>query len=275
MLVRRLSLLLGLWVVGASQIHAQSAEEILTNMLDEFERRAQGVDNYTLIQEAMGFQTMSYFEKEVVNGRATFVLRQSGAAGMTVDQSPGDAGMAQMFAAGEELFERTRYLGTERIDGYDLHILEITDFEGLDFGKTMTPDSEFTPTAGRVYLDADTYAPRRLEFDGEMINDQGTNPIQSVVEMQDYREVESLLLPFRTVVTVNGIGAAIDDETRKEFERMREELEKLPPAQREMLESMMSEQMAQVESLMSGDGGPMVMQVLVTEVKVNQGPPSL
>jgi hypothetical protein len=254
----------------AAPAHAQSAAEIVDRMLAEYERRAENVDNYTVVQDVMGFETVSYFEKEIVDGRPVFRLRSAG--GMEASESVGD--FDEIYAMGDELAQRAEYAGIERVDDYDLHVLDIDSFEGLGLEQNVTPDSDFRPTSGRLFIDVDTYAPRRFEFEGEMTNDDGVHTVTSTVMMGDYREVEGLLLPFRTVVQVEGLGAAIDPEMRAQFEDMQRELEAMPESQRAMVEQMMAGQLEQFRAMMEDEGAPMTVQVTVREVSVNQGPPN-
>lgn len=251
---------------------AQSASDIVDRMLEEYARRADGVDDYTLIQEVMGFETVSYFEKEMVDGRPVFRLRGGSAGGMEMPDQ-GQAGMDEIFAVGEELSSRAVYEGVQRVDDYDLHVLRVDDFSNMDFARNVTPDSEFNPRSGKLFLDTDTYAPRRLEFEGEMRNAQGTHTVTTTVTMGDYREIDGMLIAFNTSVRIDGLAAAIDPETRAQFEQMKRELEALPPEQRAMVESMMAGQLEQFQAMMEGEDAPVTVQILVSEVRVNQGPP--
>ena len=63
---------------GVSPAGAQNPGDIVTQLLAEYERRTEGVDDYTLIQAVMGTETVSYFEKEMVDGRPLFRLRTAG-----------------------------------------------------------------------------------------------------------------------------------------------------------------------------------------------------
>jgi hypothetical protein len=52
---------------------AQSAEEILMTSLEEYEQRMDGIENYTIVQETMGFETELTFVRTEVEGRTVFV----------------------------------------------------------------------------------------------------------------------------------------------------------------------------------------------------------
>jgi hypothetical protein len=255
----------------ALPVSAQSGADIVERMLAEYERRSEGVENYTLMQTTMGVETVSYFEKEIVDGHPVFKLVSNVAAGMMVDG--GGGGADEIFLMGAELTDRAEYAGREQTDGFDVHVLDIDDLSGMGFEEDMGDNGNFEPIDGRIFLDADTYAPRRLEFNGMMTSEQGAHEVNSTVVMGDYREVSGMLIPHRTVISITGLGEAIDPETRAQFEQMQRELENMPPAQRRMVESMMADQLAQFNAMMEGGDAPMTVEVTVNEVRVNTGAP--
>ena len=251
---------------------AQSPAEIVEAMLSEYEERIAGVENYTMVQAVMGFESVTYYEKEMsADGRPVFRTRP---AAITGQQGSPATGMDDLYAVGDDLASRSEYLGRERVNDVEVHVLDITDLRGTGFGSNVAQDSEFEPTRGRVYLDTETYVPRRLIFEGEMTRDGATLPLMATMDMGDYREVQGLLIPYRTVTTIDGLAAAIDPEVRAQFEQMQRELENMPAQQRQMIESMMADQMKQFEAMMSDDGAPMVIEVLVRDVRVNEGSPN-
>jgi len=264
------SLAAAMFTVG-SPVAAQSASDVVDAMLAAYESRIEGVQNYTLVQAVMGFEAVTYYEKDVSGGRPVFRTSMAGVAGQ--EGSPA-TGIDDVYALGEDLAERSEYVGRERVNDYDVHVLEVVDLRGTGFGSNVAQDSEFEPTSGRVYLDVDTYVPRRFIFEGEMTLEGSTSPLTATMEMGDYRDVQGLLVPYRTVTTIEGLGAVIDPEMRAQFEQMQRELDALPPEQRQMIEAMMADQMKQFEAMMSDDGAPMVIEVLVSDVLVNQGPPN-
>ena len=154
---------------------------------------------------------------------------------------------------------------------HEVHILEITDLRGTGFGSNMAQDSEFEPIRGSVFLDVQTYVPRRFVSEGEMNRSGSAIPLTATMEMGEYREVQGLLIPHRTVTTIEGLAAAINPEVKAQFEQMQRELEALPPQQRAIIIELMAEQMEQFEAMMADDSAPMVVEVLVTDVRVNEG----
>ena len=257
---------------AATPVAGQSAGEIIDRMLDAYEARTEGIDDYTLVQRFMGFETSSYFVKEMEDGRPVFRLQESTAGDMEMEEA-GPGTLDEIYAIGEEFKRNAEYVGRETVAGNDVHVLDITDLESTSFGRSMAQDSQFRPVSGRIYLDAETYVPRRMVFDGELTNPEGTHQVTSTMDLEDYRDHQGMLIAHRTVMTIEGLGAAIDEEARAQFEQMEEELANMPPEQRQMVEAMMSEQLEQFRAMMEGDDQPMVVEVEVQEVRVNAGPP--
>lgn len=251
----------------------QSPADIVERMLEVYERNTASVENYTVVQEVMGFESEMYFEKEMRDGRPVFELRGSSSGGMTADVEE-DFGYSDVYAAGPELAEHSRYGGTERVGGEEVHVLLIDDLTALDLVPETGPEeSEFEPRSGRILVDADLWVPRRMEFTGDLDTGDGPVEVTSFIDLEDYRDDQGLLMPYRTVVRMEGLGAAIDPEMRAEYEEMRRQIEGLPEGQREMVEQMFRGQMEQMEALMGGEDGTMTVEMRVLEVRVNQGPP--
>ena len=61
-----------LTMIGHGDVAAQSASDLVLAMLEAHEARIEGVENYTLVQAVMGFETETYFEKETFEGRSLF-----------------------------------------------------------------------------------------------------------------------------------------------------------------------------------------------------------
>jgi hypothetical protein len=272
--LQRFALLSAALVIAAApHVHAQSAGEIFDRMLAEHERRTEGIENYTLVQETMGFETVMYFERETVNGRSLLRLKRTTTMGVTVDAEEDDAGFNEIYEVAHQLAEHATYAGREEVDGRSVHVLRIDDLAEIDFGHgAVDEDSDFVPERGTIYVDTDLFIPRRMEFEGSMTTKQGTTDVTSVVDLQDYREIEGMLVPYRTVVEMQGLSEAIDPEMRQQYEEMKRQLAEMPESQRAMAEQMMKGQLEQIEQMMQGDA--MVIEMTVTDVRVNAGPPS-
>jgi hypothetical protein len=250
----------------------QSVQAVVDQMYDALERHSDGVDNYTVVQSVMGFETVTYFEKEVVDGRPVFMVRETRGGGSAMSSE--EMAFGDITALGSDLVDHGRYAGREQVDGREVHVIAIDDLTQLDFAAPSGPEEmEFVAKSGRIFVDAEMGIPRRMTFDGQATTPSGVHDVTTTVDLRDYREVESLLVPYLSVVSIEGIEAMIDPEMQAQYEEMRRQLESLPESQRAMFEQMMGAQMEQIERMMAGDDGPMTMEITVTEVRVNAGPP--
>jgi len=267
-----LPLALALLALASPSLSGQSVEDIVEQMYDSYERQAEGIDNYTLVQNVLGVETTSYFEKQVVEGHPVFRLVGSDTGGFSFSLGNDDAGVGDIFLWGDELVEHGRYAGQEQIGSSTVHVIAVDDLSQLDIVQPTTPDDmEFEPKTARIYVDDALDVPRRMEFTGETQTDSGPAEITVRVDMENYLPIESLLVPYRTVINIQGLGAALDPETLAQLEEMEQQLAAMPPEQREMMERMLGPQMEQIRQMVAGGGDGMTMEVTVVDVAINAG----
>jgi hypothetical protein len=251
---------------------AQSVEDIVERMYDAYERQAERVDNYTIVQSMMGFETTSYFEKQIVDGRPVFRLLQSDAGGMSFGLGDEDAGVGDIFLWGDQLVEHGRYAGREQMGQFTVHVLALDDLSQLEFAQPTTPqDMEFEPKTAAIYVDDQLLVPRRMEYTGDAVTDSGPHEVTVTVDMENYLPIEGLLVPYRTVVRIAGLGAAMDPEMRAQLEEMERQLAALPADQRAMMERMLGGQLEQLRQMMAGGGDALTMEITVLDVAINAG----
>ena len=260
-------------LLNATCVSAQSVADVVDQMYEAFEQHSAGVDNYTLVQSMVGFETTMYFEKEIVDGRPMFRMSDSYAGGFNMSLGDDNVGYGDIFQFGPDMVEHGRYAGREQIDGNDVHVLAVDDLSALDItGPSGTEDMEFVAKSAKIHVDVETMVVRRMQFEGEATTDAGVQEVTTQVDMQDFREVDGLLMPHHTVMHIDGLGGMMDPETQAQMEEMKRQLESMPEAQRAMMERMMAGQMESLEKMMSGEG--MTIDVTVTEIRVNAGPPN-
>lgn len=263
---------LGLLAIAATTAAAQSVEDVVQGMYEAYERQAEGVDNYSIVQSMMGMEATSYYQKEMVDGRPVFRMIESDMEGLSFSLGDDDAGVGDIFLWGDELIEHGRYAGREQIGPSSVHVLAVDDLAQLDIVQPSTPDDmQFEPRTARIYVDESLMVPRRMEFTGDARTDSGPQEVTVQVDLENYLPIEGLLIPYRTVIQIDGLGAAIDPEMRAQLEEMERELEALPPDQRAMMERMLGPQMEQIRQMMDGGGDSMTMEVTVLDVAVNAG----
>jgi len=274
--LRCLPMTLALMIALTGGLAAQSVSDIVDDMYAAYERQAEGVDNYTLVQTVMGFESTTYFEKEIVDGRPVFRMRDGSAqtANFSFGLGSDDSGMGDVYAMGPELIEHARYAGREQIDGNSVHVLAIDDLSQVSLGQQPTPDDmEFEPRTGRLFVDTEMMIPRRMEFVGDATTPSGVNEVTVSVDLQDIRNVQGLLIPYSTAMEISGLQAMIDPEMQAQLREMEQQLDALPADQRQMMERMLGAQLEQLRQMASGGGDAMTVQVTVNDVRVNSGPP--
>ncbi|HET9949621.1 MAG TPA: hypothetical protein VFQ22_11910, partial [Longimicrobiales bacterium] len=234
------------------------------------------VNDYTLVQNVMGFETVNYFEKELVGGRPVFRLRNASTTEFSFSLGEEGVGVGDIFLFGQDLVDHGRYAGREQIDGAEVHVIAVDDASTLEMAQPGPAEEvQFTPRTARFFVDAEAMVPRRIEFTGDAQTDDGPRPISMRMDMQDLQNHEGLVIPHRSVVRIDGLGALMDPEALEQLRQMEEQLAQMPPEQREMLERMMGPQLEQLRNMMSGQGdGSMTFEVTVSDVRVNAGPPS-
>lgn len=265
-------LLLAPLLLPAAPVAAQSASEVLNTALERYERGIEGIDDYTVTQEAMGFTTTDTFVKQEVDGHPVFV--SADATSDTAGALP--QGWGNPYSMIPELASRAEMTGTTEIDGHETWVIEVTDMEGLDTGD-MTPaevEGEFRPRRMTFFLGTGDYLLRRMSLSGDLARQDGTtSPIDLDARFRDYRTVEGMPHPFEIRMHIEGIASSMSEEemaqARRQLQQLRERMENMPQQQRDMMEQMMGPQIEQLESMV--ESGAVDVTVTVQEVKVNQG----
>jgi hypothetical protein len=274
-IVRSVPASLILCLALAPRVTAQSVADIVDGMYASYERQASGVDNYTLVQRAMGVDITNYFEKELLDGKPVFRQKSAGMQGFSFGMGAEDIGQGDVVVLGPQLVEHGRYAGTEQLDGRTVHVIAVDDVSALDINQPTTPDNmKFEAKTARFYVDDAMMVPRRMEIAGDATTDGGVHAVTLQMNLLDYGDEGGLLIPHRAVMELQGLAAMIDPEMRAQFEEMQRQLAALPPDQRAMMERMLGPQMEQMRKMMSGEGDGMTIEVTVTEVRINSGPPS-
>lgn len=262
---RRLLLPLAVVLAFPSAAAAQSAEKILMTALEKYERRMEGIENYTIVQETMGFETSITFERTEVDGRTVFVpAGQAAGAG---------AGMSNFYRMYPKMAERAELEGEASVDGEQCHVL-VVDLSGLDIDQEMAlgDRGDFVPKKSKLYVDTDDHLIRKMEMEGEITADGETRPMTAVAVLSDYREVQGMLHPFQVHMTTTGLAAGMSEEdaeeARKSLEEMEKNLEEMDAAQRAMVERMMGPQMEKLQKML--ETGRFEITVITKEVRVNE-----
>ena len=269
MRIRGISLVvmaLGLSAVVPSVATPQDAREIIQSAIDRYEQRMSGVENYTIVQDVMGFESTSYYEKRTVDGRSVFKLIDTYG-----DDSQDD--MGEMYEGFIEVADRARYSGKEDVAGNQTYVLTVDDFSGL---ALQDKNDNFKPKQGTFYLDTNDYIIRRIVMKGVVERDGQQQPATADMLFEDYRTVDGMMHPFMINMSVTGVTSGLSDEelaqARKDLAKLRKQMEEMPESQRKMMESMMGPQINKLEEMV--ESGNIDLSITVKQLRVNQGPPS-
>jgi len=256
-------------VLPSAALHAQSAREVLERAAELHRERMEGVENYTVTQEVMGFESTTYFERVERDGDSFFAprARTGSAAGERAPENP--------YAVLDRLAGRAALEGVEEMDGETCHVVTVADLEGTDLFGPAGGAGEFEPERATFLVDVDDHLVRAMRLAGTAVVAEESRDVSFEALFRDYREVGGLLHPFRTEVSTTGLGAGMSEEERREarrsMEEMRKQMAEMSDRQRAMMERMMGGQMERFERMLAT--GAMDFAVEVTEIRVNEGPP--
>ena len=246
---------------------AQSAKKILMTSLEEYEQRMEGIENYTVVQETMGFETeLTFVRTKDDEGRTVFVLKGQ--------EDANSGGMSNFYRMYPKIAERAELEGRESVDGEQCHVVAINDFSGLDLNQEMAMGEQgsFVPKTGLLYVDTDDHLIRKMQMEGEITRDGQTSPMTAVTVLSDYRDVEGMLHPYLLNITATGLAAGMSEEdaeeARKSLAEMEKNLEGMDDTQRAMVERMMGGQLDKMRKML--ESGQFEITVVTKEVRVNE-----
>jgi uncharacterized membrane-anchored protein YhcB (DUF1043 family) len=255
---------------------AADAQDIIDKVLELDEERRKGVDRYVVEQEVMGQVSKVAFERTTVTGPDgepvdTFRMvlpgdiLQPDAGSEPVMSQEDFEDMAQEAVYSIAAFsESAELVGTETVDGQKAYHLVA---ENLDRKRNFAENQEFVLQTVNVWIDAEHYVPLRMVMDGTMDTDGTPRPVTIENIERDYREVpgSNMYEPYQQVMRLTGEMA---DETKRQMEQARAQLEEfdkqlaeMPESQRQMMMNMMGEQMEMVRKMAAGDGIEIVTNV--------------
>jgi hypothetical protein len=262
--------------IVAAPATAQQAKDIMNTAVEKYEQRMKGIENYTVVQDILGTAITTYFERSTVDGRTVFVPSRSSIGG-----GGSSAGTVDPYREMSRIVDRAKYEGRKDIDGLAVHAIRIDDPQDLDFGQSIARSqqgADFTIDNMMMYLDTKDYVIRRVEMAGTMARDGKSNPITMTMDFTDYRSVEGMLHPFRTTLRMEGIAEAANisdkdlEKARASLDKLEADMAKMSDSQRQMMQRVMGGQLEKLRALVQSGGTEMQMEV--TELHVNAGPPT-
>jgi hypothetical protein len=259
-----------LFVAAMTAFPQMTAERVLENMRTEYERGIQNIDDYTLVTSLYTAQ----YKKFMVDGRPVFKSRVqlSGAEQFSEDAvATSSMGHSEFFdeKVYNYLKQNARYEGTQTVDGVATHVLFVEDLEPI-----TESDETDHPRNAYFFVDAEKWVVRKMEFEVDVeYDDTEKRTMQPVIRFLDYRSVEGMQVPYRTVMDMGEWDDTMSPEDREEARQsmaeLQQQLDEMPEQQRKMMERMLRPQLEQLEKMLAGDRLEFVIEV--EEVLVNMG----
>lgn len=241
-----------------------SAQDIINTMLEKYEQRMEGIENYTMVSQINEGQTYTiYFERQMVNGHPVYRVAENSVTDEFPDKS---AIMKNRYTFVRKLKSQARLTGTERINGHAAFKLTANNLSNLslDTGEHMSPQ------AITFWVDTDEYVTRKIRVQG-IVKTRGSKHNYTIkIEPSQYKEVEGMVIPFKTTIAMKGMLTSKQGKRmKKAVQKMKKNLEKLPPKQRKRVKRMMNN----IGGMKGLSQGNINMTMKVKEVRVNTGPP--
>ncbi len=269
---------------ASSIAEAMTAEKVIQNMIASYERQMNDIKDITIITD----KDTTYQKRTVIEGRTVYKTRnETGMIGKKfitiydgvyrwqVDPVSGELKKEKLDLNPYQIAEnlktaQVKYAGTGKVDGRKTHILSVKDLN-----EWMGADEGMQKVTGKLWVDDRAWVVRKMEMDTEIEGEKGEKvPVKITVRKEDFRKVNGMLMPYRTVVTVPVPGAQEmspeeEQKMRKNIAEMQRQLEQAPPEMRKMIEKMMGPRMEMMQKMLAGGGIEIV--TTVKQVKVNTG----
>ncbi len=273
-----------LFVLPASSLAGKmTAEEVIQNCVASYEEQMKGVKDITKVTDrdityhkwvTIEGETVckTLYEMEIMGKK--FVTIYDGIYQWGQDPVSGKVTKEKIdynpYGTIENLETITvQYGGTEEINGYETHILDIGDITKL-MGSAKPAEMEELRVSGKLWVDEEDWVIRKMEMNMEGVGEEGEEiTIKITIEMKDFRKDNGLLTPYRTVMAIDegvpGLSPEEEQEMREMLAEMQKELEEMSPEQQEI----MKPQIEMMEKMLTGSGMETVTEV--KEVKINTG----
>jgi len=260
--------LLTLTVCLCSAERDVSVEQIIDNYRQHYEDSIANIDDYT----AKTDQMTTYYKKYYDNGRPFFKTKTVYAS----DDMPNvtEAASIESDLFSPELYDSLRenavYEGTADVDGYTTHVIYTEDMDDHVLGHKEDEDSI---NYARIYIDAEKWIIRKLEFEVETRDQDQLLTLHPSITMEDYHDIEGLLIPYRTVVVIEGLGQNLSEEERQEaltgLAEMERMLAQMSGEEKERMEKMMGSSFEAYKNMLESE--TLEISLIINEVEVNTG----
>lgn len=207
---------------GGGAVERADLSEVARHVLEAWERNAEGVSGYTVVESTEGRVDTIRYERVEVDGLSSF--RPVGSA-----EGPERESSPVMMA----LLREARPTGKGEVEGEETDVLVLED--PATIRKVMGPrgNGTFAPRRIEFHVGREGF-PRRMRMQGETeVPADGSVSITTEVTLTDWREVEGFAHPFRRTTRVEGMAALAAAAREGAMAQMERRLEGMPESQKE------------------------------------------
>lgn len=260
--------LASLLFVISSSAFAQSPQQILDRMIEQYTQSIENVETMMMVTRMEGFMESepdtTYYRKVVTDGFPSMQAVNSGS------QTPA-SNYYNVQENYDALVENATYEGTETVNGRQAHVLFIEDVTAI-YDEMVTgteeQEAEAHPQSGRIYIDTNDYIPLRMNFD---INYDEEYTGSADMLMSDIRNIDGMLIPFLMEMRIEGISESMSAEdmaeARKSMKELEEQMENASGIQKRVMERAVKPQLERFQKIL--EEGAMTMNTIVLDVQTN------
>ena len=283
---KRMLFLVVLAIVFVFQVtvaKALTAEEVIENMNNSYEKQMANINDVTIISD----NNIQYQKKATVDGEKVYKTRTEINIGLGVEivtvydgeyqwslnPTTGDVEKQLIEYNPNEMLNsfknaKLNYITKEKYDGFDTHVLSVKDMDmvvGADQKEGLN---------GKIWVDAKDWVVRKVQMEVEPEKEDKDNMgVLTTVKMKDYKRIDGMLIPYTQEISIGGTEVEMtpeeQEEMRQNIEEMEKELEQMSGFQRKLVEKMRRAQINVMKNLLEGSG--IVTTMKVKDVKVNSG----
>ncbi len=258
-------LLIG-FIFAPVKIDSSSVEYVLDNYRLNYEESIKNIEDFIVETDTYTI----YYKKVYQDGRPYFKSK--------MDSEEYDISSATSISDNElftpEMYDILKevavYEGVTYLNGYKTYLISTGKVEGL-FPEEDDLDGEIH--SANFYIDTDKWVVRKIEFEIEDEVDGDLRRFNPVILMDDYRDIEGMMVPFKTTMIIDGLSSQMTEqeleEAREGFRELEENLEQMSPEEREMMMRMIGPQIEEYKKILETDR--LETSVIIKEVRVNTG----
>ena len=240
----------------------QKAVETLESMQERYEQSIEDIDDYIMEKND---HTIYYKKATTDDGRPYFKTKTKGEYREELESASGaNNDLYSQFSS--QAKEKATYRGTDEVDDNEVHVIYIDQMETEGFNLEKNTENTFKDIF--LYIDSDKLVIRKMEYTVESIVQGGeVREIFPVIKNSDFRNVQGMLIPYKTVTVVEGL--TLSEEERKQAKKGLKEFEEMPEAPKEMAKNMMGDKIEKYRKMIENNRYEKVSKV--KEIKVNTG----